>query len=233
LPFTNHRSDLGSWDRLKRTWFSHFWGWFGPGYKPLFAGNVRPVLEKASGVVLDIGPGNGVWMDELAAIVEKDPGKISKIYGIEPNVHFHPQLRNKAKRYGLEDIYEPIDARAEDLEKKGIPKASVDTIITVHVLCSVGHHANDVVKDLYEYLKPGGQWLVFEHVASKHAPVKLWQSIHNTVWPQILDGCDLLRDTEETLKTAGEWESVDLGPAPTEGYFESLPHVVGTLVKKL
>ena len=59
----------------------------------------------------------------------------------------------------------------------GIQKGSVDTIVTVHVLCCVGSQAEKIIKTLYEYLKPGGQWLVYEHVVSKNIPVKYWQGM--------------------------------------------------------
>lgn len=138
---------------------------------------MRPLLSQVSGVVLDIGPASGIWIKEFGDVVKKNPGQIKKIYGVEPNVLFHDDLRSKAKANGLADIYEPVAAYAGELESKGIvPKGSVDTIVTVHVLCSVGSHADNVVKELYEYLKPGGQWLVYEHVGSKNTPIKYWQS---------------------------------------------------------
>lgn len=73
--------------------------------------------------------------------------------------------------------------------------------------------------------------LVYEHVASSHAPVKAWQgayyailgdtqakltifglAVNNSVWSYLLDGCDLVHNTEKTLANAFEWESVELGP---------------------
>ena len=181
LPFTllilltTNASVLTSVPEVKRAWFKHFWWWFGPGSKFLFSPSVKPLLEEASGVILDIGPASGIWIRELGEVVKKHPGKITKIYGVEPNVLFHDQLRANSKANGLEGIYEPVAAYAQDLEKVGIKKGSVDTIITVHVLCSVGPQADKIIKSLYEYLKPGGQWLVYEHVANTHAPVRMWQ----------------------------------------------------------
>lgn len=171
LPFTYSTSESS----FSHRWFKHFWWWFGPASKPIFASRVRPLLAEAKGVVLDIGPGSGVWMSDFGQIARESPNRIQKIYGVEPNLQFHKQLLDNAKKNGLECVYEPIAARADQLEGRGIKKGSVDTIITVHVLCSVGPHASELVKDLYECLKPGGQWLVFEHVASRHAPVKMWQ----------------------------------------------------------
>lgn len=164
LPFTvlisliTDPSTLTSWPKLRHAWFKHFWWWFGPASKPLFASNVKPLLSEAHGVVLDIGPASGVWIRDFGEVVKKNPGKITKIYGVEPNILFHDQIRSNAKASGLEGIYEPIAAYAQDLEKSGIKKGSVDTIMTVHVLCSVGDRQSEIIKVLYEYLKPGGQW---------------------------------------------------------------------------
>ena len=188
LPFTfvilllTNATALTSIRQFKNAWFKHFWWWFGPASKPLFTSAIPPILAEASGVVLDVGPASGVWIRDLGQIVKAHPGQITKIYGVEPNTMFHEQLRSNARKHGLEGVYEPVAAYAQDLESSGIKKGSIDTIITVHVLCSVGSHAEKIVRSLYEYLKPGGQWLVYEHVASKHAPVRNWQSKFSIRW---------------------------------------------------
>ena len=56
--------------------------------------------------------------------------------------------------------------------------------------------------------------------------------VNNTVWPLVADGCALVQDTEKTLKSAVEWETDELGPDPNDGYFDTLPHTLGRLVKK-
>lgn len=158
---------------VKAVWFKYLWWWFGPVSKPIFAPSVRPVLEQARGVVLDIGPASGIWIRDLSQSVKA--GRVSKIYGVEPNVRFHPQLIANTKAHGIEDVYKPIAAYAQDLKTHGIEEKSIDTIITVHVLCSVGPQVDQVVEQLYQYLKPGGQWLVYEHVGSHNVAVRAWQ----------------------------------------------------------
>lgn len=44
------------------------------------------------------------------------------------------------------------------------------------------------------------------------------KGLNDTIWSQLLDGCDLLRDTETALKEAGEWETISIGPDSSEGY---------------
>lgn len=261
LPFTiltltlqNRFSDLTSWSKIRHAWFAHFFSWFGPASKSLFAPAVSPLLSQAKGVVLDIGPGNGVWMHELA-----QAKAVTKIYGVEPNIDFHGELKRAAKREGLADLYEPLACGAQDLEALGVVKGTVDTVVTVHVMCSVGEQAEEIASGLHAMLKPGGQWLVYEHVASSKSPVKLFQGTLHEQLPILLqdsiaciqvvadfrmlaaysvvsgglcDGCNLKRNTEQIIRAAGEWETVSIGPDPREGDFECLPHVVGRLVKK-
>lgn len=180
LPFTiltlalqkNRLSELTSWPKIRHAWFAHFFSWFGPASKSIFAPAVSPLLSQAKGLVLDIGPGNGVWMHELAAA-----GAITKVYGVEPNADFHSELGRAAKREGLADVYEPVACGAQDLEALGVMEGTVDTVVTVHVMCSVGMQAEEIAGGLYALLKPGGQWLVYEHVASPRTPARLFQGM--------------------------------------------------------
>lgn len=65
-----------SWDRFQSVWFAKFWAWAGPRIRergeavvlPLLEGRVRdgqvfekPVMPPVSGVVIEIGPGTGMW----------------------------------------------------------------------------------------------------------------------------------------------------------------------------
>lgn len=76
------------------------------------------------------------------------------------------------------DMYEIIGCGAEELQTKGgMQKESIDTIITVQCLCSIPT-PETIIKELYPLLKPGGQWLVFEHIKTKYQGdfVAYWQS---------------------------------------------------------
>lgn len=111
-----------------------------------------------------------------------------------------------------------------------------------------------IIKELYPLLKPGGQWLVFEHIKTKHQGdfVGYWQSklphsdfrtIHgpmadvglggiNIIWPHLFNGCNITRPTDEWLLRAGDWDEVKLRPAAGEGKYDTVPHIIGTLTKK-
>jgi len=53
------------------------------------------------------------------------------------------------------------------------------------------------------------------------------------VWPHCFDGCSITRPTDEWLLQAGEWDSVDLKPGADEGAFDTIPHAIGVLVKRV
>ena len=79
----------------------------------------------------------------------------------------------------LGDIYEVIGCGAEELQTKGgLQKNSIDTIVTVQCLCSIPT-PELIIKELYPLLKPGGQWLVYEHVKTKYTDdfVDTWSSM--------------------------------------------------------
>jgi len=223
-------SKLTSRHAFQQAWFERFWVFFGSASKPLFAKDVEATLDKVSGVVLDVGTGSGDWLYLFAPPRNKH---ISTLILLEPNRNFHEVLRLRAEKLGLAGRYEIIDGGIKDLERIGIQTGTIDTITTIHVLCSV-EAPQALIKELYAYLKPGGQWLVYEHIKIRNEKTLAahCQDLINIAWPTFLDGCSLTRNTEDLLLQAGEWKSADLRPGSKEGRFNQLPHTVGCLVKR-
>jgi len=219
-------SALTSLSTLKDKAFAQVWKIIGgPSYekgKP----HVGPLLQQARGTVLDIGTGTGHWLHFY------DRSKVTKIYAVEPNPGQHAQLRQSAKDAGLQDIFEVIAQPVETLQSQaGIKKGSIDTVVTVQVICSISDHQG-VIKELYEYLKPGGQWLVFEHVLCRpSAPVWRYQGMLNLLWPHLFNGCSLRRDSGRVIKEAGPWSASTVGPLAGESPFSCIPHSIGSLTK--
>lgn len=198
-------SSLLSWDAFQSAWFSRFWSWAGPRIREsngpritaLLEGRVtgaqvvdEVVGEPISGVVLDIGPGLGYWVDLYARTdvplkgddghVRRREGKgkgITKVYGVEPNAQSHPGLRQRAKAAGLDGVYEILPVGIEDIAKETVvKKGSVDAIVTLLCLCSIPEPEKNI-RELHEYLKPGGRWYLYEHVAvQRYWPMQLYQS---------------------------------------------------------
>lgn len=115
-----------------------------------------------SGVVLEVGPGTGMWASVFAT--PSIEGAITRIYGVEPNIGVHAELRQRVAAAGLGGTYEVVPLGIEDLAASGrVQRESVDCIVSILCLCSIPE-PDRMIKELYGYLKPGGRWLVYEHV---------------------------------------------------------------------
>ena len=87
---------------------------------------------------------------------------------MEPNKALHKSLRERIKACGLSDVYEIVPCGIEDvgeLEKHGIVLGSIDTVLSVQVLCSVPD-VEGTLRRLYALMKPGGKLVMYEHVKS-------------------------------------------------------------------
>jgi SAM-dependent methyltransferase len=158
---------LASWHAFRDAWFANTWAALGPQFAEGRALVVKELLSRAHGVVLDIGPGAGNWV-HLYSNPAKGGGRMTKVFGVEPNLEQHASLRRKVREAGLEGVYEIVGVGAEELGGLGlgIGKGSVDTVVTKQVMCSVPGPER-LVKELYGYLKPGGVWIMYEHVKTK------------------------------------------------------------------
>ncbi|KAL2220081.1 S-adenosyl-L-methionine-dependent methyltransferase [Thermoascus aurantiacus ATCC 26904] len=208
---------------------------------------IPPLLATASGVVLDIGPGSGTQMPLL-----RSPA-IRAIYGAEPCVDLHDELRARAAAAGLQDKYHVLPCSVEkkalvpELEKHGIAvpepgsgeEGVFDTIICVRVLCSVPD-PDRTIADLYDLLRPGGRMLVTEHVVNPWRTRKgsfvarAVQAVYEMLgWSFFVGDCHMDRDTAASLRRAadkdGGWESVEL---ESSFGWSPMPYISGTLVKK-
>ncbi|KAK1836025.1 S-adenosyl-L-methionine-dependent methyltransferase [Podospora conica] len=252
-------SSLLSWPTLQDLWFSRFWSTIGPQVQtstspfviPLLSGLVHrgAVVPPSAarhpglgGTVLEIGAGSGLWASIFSDEHLPPPGTgplgartpITHIYGVEPNAAVHGALRARVAAAGLEGRYEIVPVGIEDLLATGrVAAGSVDCIVSVLCLCSIPEPAENI-RELYKCLKPGGRWYVFEHVKAfpeQGRALSLYQAFINLFWPICIGGCNIRRDTVNYLLEAGEWSDIDLLQPPQEPWFNTVPHICGTLTK--
>jgi SAM-dependent methyltransferase len=134
--------------------------------------NLPSYLGTASGTVLEVGPGSGSFAAYLNAPA------IKAIYGAEPSVGMHAALMMSAKLAGLGEKYHILpcggerDSLLPALAKAGLfnevggqakEQGVFDTIICIRVLCSVPD-LESTLNSLYSLLKPGGRFIICEHV---------------------------------------------------------------------
>ncbi|KAI5467178.1 S-adenosyl-L-methionine-dependent methyltransferase [Mariannaea sp. PMI_226] len=245
---------------LNDAWFANFWDFVGPQVKtsgeqrvvPLLEGRVHNgqvsdevVNQPISGVVLEIGAGTGMWADVFAKVnktVSHGSSKangtpLKRVYGIEPNPQSAATLRRRVQDLGLEDLYEVVPVGIEDLNNPTawggrIEPGSVDCIVTILCLCSIPEPEKNI-RLLYDSLKKGGRWYVYEHVRTERGGYTMlfYQFFTNLFWSNFIGSCRICRATGKTLREAGPWEKVDLTQPPDEPAYRVLPHIFGTLTK--
>ncbi|KIW12962.1 hypothetical protein PV08_08149 [Exophiala spinifera] len=245
LPLTNFAS-------FKEKAFAGLWLTLGGISADQTPAELDGLLASSKGLILDVGPGSG---DQLRRF--SNPQNITAIYGVEPGVTMHDKLRESARKAGLGDDKYRIIGGTADLEsivpalvKDGLVKtgetggpaaaeeddlAIFDEIVCVRVLCGVPDQEASVA-DLYALLKPGGRFVLCEHVLNGHSwaadqAQKFWMAVG---WQALMGGCDLRRDTVQTFLNVakekdGGFAKVEMNQVDAHSM---LTHVVGVLTKK-
>jgi len=142
---------------------------------------VPDLVAACYGAVLELGPATGNQLPRF------QKSAVTQIYGVEPNFCFMDVLSAKVLETGLQDIYAPINCgieQVEDLQSHGIREKSMDCILSIQVLCSVGNPV-EAAAFSYRLLKPGGQFIFYEHHSSHDwltSKVQSKFSINTTKW---------------------------------------------------
>ncbi|KIX94481.1 uncharacterized protein Z520_09867 [Fonsecaea multimorphosa CBS 102226] len=213
--------------------------------------SLGPILAQSRGVILDVGPGAGHQLFRFS-----NPQDIEAIYGAEPGVSMHAALGKRAEEAGLGDKYHVLGCEAQleslvpALAKAGVLKPSdthggsgntpFDEIVCIRVLCGIPD-VDKVTEGLYSLLKPGGRMVVCEHVVNSGDATKGGTAVGRSLqkfymwigWSSIMGGCELTRDTLASLHRAaqrdGGWDKVEVELCDP---YSTIPHIVGTLVKR-
>ncbi|KAI0791413.1 hypothetical protein C8Q75DRAFT_792594 [Abortiporus biennis] len=218
---------------ISRQFMAHVWTAFGSsvdeGGRIVKQGLITP---NAQGVVLDIGAGHGHTISYL------DRAKVTKYVALEPNQLMHNEIRKAANiagfseeagtliilPYGAEDTHSIISA----LEKPEL----VDTLISILTLCSIPSPEASIQGLVDQVVKPGGQFLFYEHVLSPRKDVAWWQRFWTPVWKSAFDGCRLDRPTDSMVDKMDVWSSKQLWGKEGEDEENLWWHSVGRFVKK-
>ena len=168
------------------------------------------------GSILEIGPGAG---PNLAYYSPE-----THWLGVETNPAMLPYLRQEARRLGL-----AIELRDGGPEILPADSASMDAVVSTHVLCSVP----DLTKTLQEIrrvLRPGGTFVFIEHVAApRSAALRRAQRLVRPLWQVLGDGCHIDRETWLAIEQAG-FSQVQMEHFRVEVPFVS-PHIAGFAIK--
>jgi len=160
-------------------------------------GDPKPIREVrqrmiplAQGEVLEIGVGPGV------NFVLYDPKKVSKVYALEPN----PGMIRLAEQHRRAEL----NVEFLNLPGERIPlgDGSVDTVVSTFTLCTIPGVA-DAIRGIGRVLRPGGQFLFFEHGLSPDIRVRRWQERTEPLFQWAFEGCHATRDIPALIKEGG------------------------------
>lgn len=150
------------------------------------------LVARASGSVLEIGAGNGANLPYYTPAA-------TDVVLLEPS-----QAMLAAAEKRSHTLHDPgrFSFVAGGAEALPFADKSFDTVIACLVFCTIPDVQN-AAREAFRVLKPGGQFLFFEHVAHPRDNVRRWQERLNPAWKKIACGCHLNRDTAGLFREAG------------------------------
>jgi ubiquinone/menaquinone biosynthesis C-methylase UbiE len=149
------------------------------------------LLEGLTGTVIEIGCGNGRNFPHY-------PSAVTRVLGVEPE----PTLRGLAEKAAASAPV-PVDVVAGTAQHIPAEDESFDAAIASLVLCSVGDPPV-ALNELHRVLKPGGQLRFLEHVQARTPGLRRVQrTLDATLWPHLLGGCPVGRDSEASIRSGG------------------------------
>lgn len=200
---------------------------------PLFArvyARLRPVMDRQGGTehrgrlvaglagrVLEVGCGDG---GNLAHY----PAAVTEVLAVEPE----PYLRAKAAARTREAAVATtvVDGSAEHLPAAD---GAFDAVVVSLVLCSVVDPAR-ALEEVHRVLRPGGELRFYEHVAASAGGrlARVQRVADATLWPMLMGGCHLARDTAAVITHAGfVIEEIDRFDFPPGQPSPASPHILG------
>jgi SAM-dependent methyltransferase len=169
----------------------------------------RENLAGLSGRVLEVGAGTGTNF-------ELYPDTVTEVVAVEPERRLADIAVPAAGRVSV-----PVTVTTDTIEHYA-PGEQFDAVVCSLVLCSVDD-PDDVLRQLFSRLRPGGELRYLEHVASAGLRANLQRFADATVWPRLFGNCHTHRNTEQSIADAGfdvgesrhEWVVPAWVPLPT------------------
>lgn len=149
----------------------------------------RENLAGLTGRVLEVGAGTGTNFEFY-------PTTVTEVVAVEPERRLAHIAREAADSAPV-----PVTVTTDTIEHYA-PGEQFDAVVCSLVLCSVGD-PDDVLRQLFSRLRPGGELRYLEHVASDGPRAGLQRLADATVWPRLLGNCHTHRNTEQSIAAAG------------------------------
>lgn len=158
-------------------------------FERLFLGDGRSwICTRAAGDVLEIAVGTGRNLPYY------DRGV--RLVGIDISAGMLAIARERLASVGRE-----ADLRLGDAQSLDLPSASFDTVVSTLSMCSIPDE-RAAIAEAARVLRPGGQFLLLEHVGSPQRAVRAIQRVLDPVAVRCM--CDhLLREPVDGLRAVG------------------------------
>ena len=180
--------------------FARFWTRVGaPALRREGADPLRArLLEGLAGDVVEVGAGEGSNFGLY-------PGTVRRVLAVEPEAYLRQEaeqrareLADRADRAGPEITV--VDGLAARLP---VADGTVDAVVFCLVLC--GLDPAPALAEATRVLRPGGEVRFLEHVEDPRpgARRRVQRLLDATVWPHLVGGCHLGRDTVGAVEAGG------------------------------
>src|SRR5579863_10629069 len=167
----------------------------------LGCGNPTALAKLQGGeVVLDLGSGGGI--DVLLSA--KRVGPAGKAYGLDMTDEMLTLARANQKKAGIENV----EFLRGTIEHIPLPNDTVDVIISNCVI-NLSGDKDQVLREAFRVLKPGGRLAVSDVVVRGEVPVNVRKSME--LWVGCIAGALEENEYREKLSAAG-FESVEVDP---------------------
>lgn len=176
-------------DTVEHPFFARLWTTLSAHEPAAMTELRRENLAGLAGRVLEVGAGTGTNFGFY-------PDTVAQVVAVEPE----PRLAAHARRAAAA-VAVPVDVRECTVEALTVDEP-FDAVVCSLVLCSVGD-TEDVLRQLYSQLRPGGELRYLEHVATGGARGVLQRVADATVWPRLLGNCHSHRYTETMIRGVG------------------------------
>ena len=169
------------------------------------------LVADAYGRVVEIGAGTGLNVPHY-------PADIAELNLTEPEPGMRRRIARRLERHGR--AAQLIDAPAEHLP---LPDASVDTVVSTLVLCTV-EDPEAALREIARVLRPDGQLLFIEHVRASSRFLAACQDYLFRPWYRFAGGCCCNRPTVELMRACG------FAVAADDVVWRGMPAIVHPLV---
>lgn len=174
----------------------------------LGCGNPKVIASLKTGeTVIDLGSGGG-FDCFLAA---REVGDTGQVIGIDMT----PAMLTKARENAQAGDYDNVEFRLGEIEYLPVPDSTADVVISNCVI-NLSPDKQQVFKEIFRVLKPGGRVAISDVVASCELPEEIKKD--TDLYSACISGASLIGEIERYMQHAG-FDSISIQPKDDSAEF--------------